>query len=70
MVPIYDLRASFGTACAQRTNGNAVLVAKLMRHSSIATTQRYIRWASDGADIVSGLHDIALIGELDECMDV
>lgn len=55
----HDLRASFGTACAQRTNGNAVLVAKLMRHSSIATTQRYIRWAADGADVLPGLHDIA-----------
>lgn len=53
----HDLRHSFGTAAAQRANGNMVLVASLMRHSSISTTQRYMRWSPAGAAIVDGLHD-------------
>lgn len=53
----HDTRHSFGTAIAQRSGGNMVLVAKLMRHASYQTSQRYVRWYPDGHDIVAGLHD-------------
>jgi integrase len=53
----HDTRHSFGTAVAQRSGGNMVLVAKLMRHASYQTSQRYVRWHPDGHDVVTGLHD-------------
>lgn len=53
----HDLRHTFGTAAARRAGGNMVLVARLMRHQSITTTQRYVRWNPDGADVVAGLFD-------------
>ena len=49
----------FGTAVAIRSGGNIWQVARLMRPETIGTAQRYVRWAPDGADIVSGLHDAA-----------
>jgi len=52
----HDLRALFGTAVARRSNGNMVLTAQLMRHSSIMTTQRYVGWLPDGSTVVAGLH--------------
>ena len=53
----HDLRHSFGTAAARKANGNMLTVATLMRHASISTSQRYVRWNADGAAIVAGLHD-------------
>ena len=55
----HDLRHSFGTQAAQRSNGNLVLVAKLMRHVQVATTQRYVSWHTTGHEIVTGLYDEA-----------
>lgn len=52
----HDLRHTFGTAVAVRCNGNVWTVARLMRHSSISTAQRYVRWVPDGAEMVAGLH--------------
>jgi integrase len=54
----HDLRHTFGTAAARLANGNMVLVAALMRHASITTTQRYVRWNPAGADVVAGLHAV------------
>jgi integrase/recombinase XerD len=53
----HDLRHSFGTQAARRTNGNLVQVAKLMRHSEVATSQRYVEWRALGHEIVTGLYD-------------
>lgn len=53
----HDLRHSFATQAAQRAGGNLVLVAQLMGHSSVTTTQRYMRWTPEGSDIVAHLYD-------------
>lgn len=53
----HDLRHSFGTAAAQRARGNLRLVQRLMRHASVTSTERYVRWDPDGSEIVNGLHD-------------
>jgi integrase len=53
----HDLRHSFGTQAARRTNGNLVAVAKLMRHAEVATSQRYVEWRAMGHEIVTGLYD-------------
>lgn len=55
----HDLRASFGTAAARRSRGNMRLVQRLMRHASVTSTERYVRWDPDGTEIVNGLHDVA-----------
>lgn len=52
----HDLRHSFGTQAARKTNGNLVLVAKLMRHKRISTTTRYVAWHTTGHEVVSGLY--------------
>ncbi len=52
----HDLRHTFGTEAARVSNGNVVLVAQLMGHESIQTTQRYIGWTPAGAEIVQQLH--------------
>lgn len=52
----HDARHTFGTAVARRSNGNMVLTAKLLRHSSFTTSQRYVGWLPEGVDIVDGLH--------------
>lgn len=52
----HDLRASFGTEAARRSNGNLVLVAALLGHASVLTIQRYVRWNPDGTDVVSDLY--------------
>jgi integrase/recombinase XerC len=56
----HDLRATFATEAARVSNGNMVLVAQLMGHASMATTQRYVALTGAGWDIVD-----ALYGELD-----
>ncbi len=52
----HDLRHTFGTEAARVSNGNVVLVAQLMGHESIQTTQRYIGWTPAGAEVVQQLH--------------
>ncbi len=52
----HDLRAAFATSAAERCNGNLVLVAKLLGHVSVVTTQRYVGWNPDGAGIVDDLY--------------
>jgi integrase/recombinase XerD len=54
----HDLRAAFATTTAERCNGNLVLVAKLLGHASVTTTQRYVGWNPDGAGIVDALYYI------------
>lgn len=55
----HDLRHSFGTQAAVRSGGNLVLVSQLMRHESISTSQRYVKYHPSGAEIVSGLYGAA-----------
>lgn len=55
----HDLRHSFGTQVAIRTNGNMVLTARLMRHEYVASTERYVRWHTSGLEVVSGLYSPA-----------
>lgn len=52
----HDLRHSFGTAAARAAGGNMRLVQRLMRHASLTSTERYIRWNPQGAEIVAMLH--------------
>jgi integrase/recombinase XerD len=52
----HDLRAAFATSTAERCNGNLVLVAKLLGHASVVTTQRYVGWNPEGGDIVDDLY--------------
>jgi len=53
----HDLRHTYGTNLAKVTNGNVLAVRDLMRHSSVATTQRYIGWSPDSAGIVASLYE-------------
>jgi integrase/recombinase XerD len=57
----HDFRHGFCTELIRASNGNVVLVAQLMGHDHIATTQRYCAWRPDGRDIVASLYaqDIA-----------
>jgi integrase/recombinase XerD len=52
----HDLRAAFATTTAERCNGNLVLVAHLLGHASVTTTQRYVGWNPEGAGIVDDLY--------------
>lgn len=52
----HDLRAAFGTEVAVRSGGNLVLVAQLLGHESITTSQHYVRWVPEGADVVRRLY--------------
>lgn len=40
----HKLRASFATELARTSRGNVVLVATLLGHTNLATSQRYIGW--------------------------
>lgn len=55
----HDLRASFATEAARRSNGNLVLVAALLGHTSVLTTQRYVGWNPDGAYVVADMYGAA-----------
>jgi integrase len=52
----HDLRHSFATAAARRSNGNLVLVARLLGHTDVKTTQRYVGWNPVGVDVVDDLY--------------
>lgn len=52
----HDLRHSFATAAAKSCNGNLVLVAALLGHADLKTTQRYVGWNPDGAAVVADLY--------------
>lgn len=52
----HDLRHTFGTEAARASNGNVVLVAQLMGHESIQTTQRYLGWTPAGASVVEAMY--------------
>lgn len=52
----HDLRHTFGTAVARRSGGNMVLVAKLLRHASVTTSQRYVAWDPAGAEVIDALY--------------
>jgi integrase/recombinase XerD len=51
----HDLRHSFGTEAA-RTSGDLRAVQRLMRHRSIATTERYVDYWPSGGDIVASMY--------------
>lgn len=55
----HDLRHSFATEAVDRSNGNIVLVSKLMRHAEVTTTMRYVRLDRSGHDVVDRLYDVA-----------
>lgn len=52
----HDLRATFATELARVSGGDMVLVAKLMGHESMATTQRYVALEVGGWDLVDQLY--------------
>jgi integrase len=52
----HQLRHYFGTEAARTSNGNMVLVGKLMGHESAKTTQGYVGWdPTEGAQVVSAI---------------
>ena len=52
----HNLRATFATELARASNGNLSLVANLMGHESLNTTQRYVHYNPLGRDLVNSLH--------------
>ena len=53
-VTAHQLRHYFGTEAARWADGNVLLVAQLMGHSSPSTTMGYIGWSpTEGAEVVS-----------------
>lgn len=52
----HDLRHSFATEIAQRANGNLVIVAKLMGHESVLTTERYVAWTPESTHLVNQMY--------------
>jgi len=53
---VHDLRHSYGTEAARVSNGNVMLVQKLMRHSNIVTSMRYIGFDPATATIVAEMY--------------
>jgi site-specific recombinase XerD len=51
----HQLRHTFGTELARRTNGDLVAVGKLMGHGSTETTKGYVGWSADMADVVAAM---------------
>jgi integrase/recombinase XerD len=54
----HDLRATFATEAARVSSGNMVLVAQLMGHESMTTTQRYVALTSAGWDVVDQMYEL------------
>lgn len=52
----HDLRHTFATELARRSNGNMQLVAGLCGHANMQTTRRYVGYYPDGADVVETLY--------------
>lgn len=51
----HDLRAAFATELARITGGNLVLVAELLGHENVSTTQAYVAYSQDAAAYVAQL---------------
>ena len=52
----HDLRATFATEAARVSGGNLLLVAQLLGHESMETTQRYVALPPVGWDVVNRLY--------------
>jgi integrase/recombinase XerD len=52
----HDLRHAYATELVECSNGNIVLVSRLMRHADVSTTMRYVRVERDGFDLVDRLY--------------
>lgn len=53
----HQLRHTFGTELARSTEGNVILISKLMGHEDISTSMRYVGWAGGpGADAVAAMY--------------
>lgn len=53
----HQLRHTFGTAVARKSNGNVLLTGHLMGHASPTTTMGYIQLSdTQGRDVVEGLY--------------
>lgn len=56
----HQLRHSFGTELARTTEGNLILVARLMGHGDVSTTMGYIGWSGGaGAAAIKGMYPTA-----------
>lgn len=51
----HDLRHTFATEAARMTGGNMIVVAQLMGHASIQTTQRYTAALPGGREVVDAM---------------
>lgn len=51
----HDLRHTFGTEAANVANGDLRIVAALMGHASVRTTERYVAYRDDGGDVIAAL---------------
>jgi integrase len=45
----HKLRATFGTELARATEGNVILIARMMGHEDISTSMTYVGWAGGAA---------------------
>lgn len=56
----HKLRATFGTELARATEGNVILIARLLGHENITTSMTYVGWAGGPAtEAVKRMYPIA-----------
>lgn len=54
----HKLRATFGTTLSERSNGNIVMVQRLMGHESPTTTMAYVGWGGgEAGPVVATMYD-------------
>lgn len=52
----HDLRAGFATELARVSGGNLVLVAAMLGHESVQTTQAYVSYSQDASALVAAMY--------------
>lgn len=53
----HKLRATFGTELARATEGNVILIARLLGHADISTSMTYVGWAGGpGAEAIGAMY--------------
>lgn len=52
----HDLRSTFGTEVARASGGNTFLTQKLMRHTNLSSTQRYVLTSASGDGVIERLY--------------
>ena len=53
----HKLRATFGTELARATEGNVILIARMMGHEDISTSMTYVGWSGGpGAAAIEAMY--------------